>query len=370
MDPLTIALAAAAAGTVAAGSSLLVWAIKRWNAKYLKIWTKVARRVGGEIEPPSGPWYKRTPMTIKARLHDVGVVVDHYTVSTGNSSQTYTRCRARALGATTLKLKVKKSGVASGLGRSLGFQDLATGDALFDDRFVVKTSDEDLARAWLDEEARTALMPLKHYTLEIKGGELKAIRSDMEKNPAALAQAINAVGALGAGGRRILHRWRDLAEAMEGDLLSEVVAWAPDASVQVEAERRGARVVVDATRKDASSRAPLLTRVRCHLVTGGAERCVVSRDSSRAAGLRPVELPEDLLPDGYKASSESPEETALRLTPRLCRRLSGLRLTAVEVDGQTITVLLDGLVFDAGIIYQAADLALDLASNFSEGVYR
>ena len=346
-----------------------MWAIKRWNAKYNKIWTKAARLVEGEFEPPSGPWYRRSTMTIKARLHDVGVLVDHYTVTAGNVSQTFTRCRARALGASGMKLKVKKSGVTSGLGRSLGFQDLATGDTPFDERFVVKASDEDLARAWLDGPARDALMSLQHYQLELKGGELKGIRANVEKDPAALVQAINAVAALAAGGRRILLRWRDLTEALEGELVTEVAAWTPDAGVKVEVRRRGAQVVVDALWGE-GRKARLLTRVRCHLVASTAERFSITRGSSADRELQRVELPPDQLPEQYMAGSEQPEQTARRLDPQLCRRLADLGPAAVSAEGQTVTVLLEGLEMDAGVISRAADLALDLASTFSEGVYR
>ncbi len=369
MDPITILVGAAAVGAAASGGGLVAWAIKRWNAKLRKHWGEVAERLGGELVPPTGPWYHRAPMSIKARLHGVGVLLDSYTVSTDNSSQTYTRCRARALGAGLLKLKVKRAGLASSLGRSLGFQDLSTGDAAFDEQYVVKASDEDLALAWLDGPSCEALVPLQKYGLELKKGEIKATRGGLDRDPDSLVVVMDAVACLAAGGQRVLQRWRDLAEELEGTLAAEVMAWSPDADVQVEALRRGARLVVDAARTDDRDE-QLLTRVRCHLVAGTAEPLAITSGSLRGTELQRVELPQDRLPAGFQAASADAERTAQRLGEQLCRRMDDLPLHAVEAEDQTVTVLLTGLVLDAGVIGRAADLALDLASTFSEGVYR
>ena len=371
MDPITIAVCAAVVGGATAGTTLLAWvAIKRHNRKYLKLWTEAAARVGGELVPPAGPWYKRTPMTIKARLHDVEVTVDHYIVTTGNVSQTFTRCRARALGAADLKLVVKRKSVISGLGRTLGFQDLPTSDPAFDDRFVVKASDEDLALAWLDLPSREALMPLEKYEVELKASELKAVRANMENDPSTLVLVMDAVAALASGGHRIMERWREMAVALEGTLLSEVAAWDPEAGVKVETELRGARVVVEAAGDQIGRTVWLRTFVKCHLVTSGAERLAVFRGASWYRQLQRVELPPDRLPGEYKVLSEAPEDTARRLTSELCRRLADLSPAFVDSEGQTVRVALDGVVLNAEIIAGAADLALDLASTFSEGVYR
>lgn len=369
MDPITILVGAAAVGAAASGGGLIAWAVKRWNAKLRKQWGEAARRVGGALVPPSGPWYHRRPMSIEAHLHDVGLLVDSYTVSTGNSSQTYTRCRARALGAGLLKLKVKRAGLASGLSRAIGFQDLATGDAQFDEQYVIKASDDDLALAWMDRQSREAVAPLQKYQLELKKGEVKAIRGGLDRDPDTLVLVMDAVASLAAGGRRVLERWRALAEELEGSLDADVVAWSPDADVRVEAPRRGARLVVDTTRTDDRAER-LLTRLRCHLVAGTAEPLAITRGSLRGTELQRVELPPDRLPAGFKVASADAERAAGRLGEQLCRRLGDLPLHAVEAGDRTITVLLDGLVLDARVIGRAADLALDLASSFSGGVYR
>ncbi len=368
MDPIsiTIALGAVFAGGAAASGALLLWRGKRSMAWCRERWTEAANRVGGELELSRRPMLHYAPMAIKARLHDVGVVVDHDNVTVGNAHQAHTLCRARALGAAGLRLKISRRGAMSALGRSLGFQQLTTNDGAFDERFVVKTSDEDLARLWLDQQARAALMPLEGHTVELKRSKVRATAPGLEDNTEVLVQVMEAVATLAAGGRRILGRWRDLAEELEGTLAAEVTAWSPDADIQVEAEHRGARLVVDTYQDDDE----LLTRVCCHLVTGGAEDLLIGPGASLQGELKRVDLPDGRLPPGMEAASPRPDLGARRLTAPLCERITRLLPDTVYLEGQKTTVLLDGVLLDARRIREAADLAMDLATTFSEGVYR
>jgi hypothetical protein len=58
-------------------------------------------------------------------------------------------------------LKLERQGALSGLGALLGMQDIRTGDATFDDRFVVKGMPEASVRAALTPFVRQTLIALQ-----------------------------------------------------------------------------------------------------------------------------------------------------------------------------------------------------------------
>jgi hypothetical protein len=371
MDPITITIGAIIAGGAVAGTSWTIWSSSRkTKAKNERLWSAAADLVSGEFEPPSGPWYKRKPMTVEAQLHDVWVVSDHYTVSTGNTAQIFTRCSAEVEGAEDFKLKIKQHGLATSLGEALGFRNVSTGDTDFDHHFWIKSSDEELAAAWLDTQSRAALMPLDKYNLALNKGTLSATRSDIEQSPKSLAKAMEAVGTLGAAPLRIMTRWHALADALEGELVSEQEAWSPGAGVRVEAESRGARVVVDTVAADPDLDTQLVTRVTCHLVTGSAERLVISRQTTGMSGLQRVTPPAGQLAGELMVASGDAEKTEQRLTAQLCQRLTELAPESLWVLGQKVTILLPRLVLNKQRISSAVELGLDLTSTVGEGVYR
>jgi len=126
-------------------------------------WQEFAATRGLGWLPVSGPWYRRLPSRIKGRIDNVDVTIDSYTETNTDSndnttSTTFTRVVARAIEPLELKARVYRTHAFAGLGKLLGFQDVAVGDAIFDDAFIVKASDEEAVRALLHERLRTALL--------------------------------------------------------------------------------------------------------------------------------------------------------------------------------------------------------------------
>lgn len=102
-----------------------------------EIWKKVAKDIGGEyIE--GGFWdkdvllYHSGPWTL---------ALDTYTVSSGDSSTTYTRLRVPFLNKDELKFTVYESNIFSGIGKFFGMQDLEIGSPVFDENYIVKGND-------------------------------------------------------------------------------------------------------------------------------------------------------------------------------------------------------------------------------------
>ena len=113
-----------------------------------EIWREFALEIEGEFI--EGGIFKAP--RIESNFENWTIIIDTYTQSSGNSSQTYTRLRAPYKEKISLDFKIYKSGIFSGLGKTLGMQDIKTGDKDFDENFIVKGSDDSKIRELLQGE--------------------------------------------------------------------------------------------------------------------------------------------------------------------------------------------------------------------------
>ncbi len=117
-----------------------------------EIWRQVAAAVGGrliagrfwtgggKVEAVHGPWI---------------VTLDTYTVSTGESSITYTRMRAPYLNPDGFRFTIYRRSSFSNFGKWLGMQDVTVGDPQFDEDFIIQGNDEArLRRLFADARLR------------------------------------------------------------------------------------------------------------------------------------------------------------------------------------------------------------------------
>jgi len=358
---------------------VVLWAIFRFSqkqqARISSAWEQAAQAVGGQFLAPAGPWYRRAGRRIQARLEGVDVLADHYTVSHGKSSTTYTRVRAAAPGPTDLRLKIYREHVFSSLGKMLGFQDVALGDVAFDERFMVKTSDEALARAWVTPHAREQIAAAPGYAFDLQNGEVTAIQTGLDGNVITLEAAMRGAAALGAGGRALLERWREAAAGLQGTLRAQGDAWDPDGRTAIDAERGGVPIVVDAVRDEAgvirhSTRTH--TRLRCQLLASPLERFAIFAGDlpEAAADLAALPTPPGELEGRLSVRSDAPERTAERLNAKQCERLVRLAPSYVGSDGQAVTVILDRVETDPDRFRIAAEIVFEFAAPHTQGPYR
>ncbi len=86
------------------------------------------------------------------------VTLDTFTVSTGKSSNTYTRMRAPYVNPDGFRFTIYRKGIFSDLGKWLGMQDIAVGDPAFDEAFIIKGNDEaKVRRLFADAELRSMI---------------------------------------------------------------------------------------------------------------------------------------------------------------------------------------------------------------------
>ena len=172
---------------------------RRQRARVYAAWNALAVRLGGVFVPVSGSWWRRQSGRVEATIGEVVVTLDHYTVSHGNSSTTYSRTRVET--PCRHRLTVYRESVFSGIGKVFGMQDLLVGDSAYDDRFVIKSDDEAWARKVLNKVLRRAHLDAPKLKLEIKDGRVETVQvgfdydvDDLERRmrlTAALATAVH-----------------------------------------------------------------------------------------------------------------------------------------------------------------------------------
>lgn len=116
-------------------------------------WGRLAIELGATFEP--GGFLGTT--TVRARLGGYDLVLDSYTVSTGKSSQVYTRLRAPFVNPRGLRFRIHRASMFTGLAKALGKQDIDIGVPDFDRDFVIQGNDEERVRGLLSDPALRAL---------------------------------------------------------------------------------------------------------------------------------------------------------------------------------------------------------------------
>jgi len=123
------------------------------HKRTIETWRQVAAELGINVSGGSG----MSRPTLTGTLAGLPITIDTYVVSSGKNSTTYTRYLVTypPLG---FDLQLKREHAFSGITKMFGQQDVEIGDNLFDDAFLVKTSNPTQARALLTPSVRTGLL--------------------------------------------------------------------------------------------------------------------------------------------------------------------------------------------------------------------
>ena len=103
-----------------------------------EIWRKLSEEAGGRYV--DGGFWKGDKVQVEHE--DWTVTLDSYAVSTGKVTIVYTRMRAPFVNPSGFRFLVYRKSLFTGLGKFFGMQDIEVGDSLFDDQFVVQSTDE------------------------------------------------------------------------------------------------------------------------------------------------------------------------------------------------------------------------------------
>jgi hypothetical protein len=133
----------------------IVIAYVAWQShkRTIATWLQTASELG--LSASGGTGMTRPVLT--GNLGGLPITIDTYVVRSGKNSTTYTRYLVgyQPLG---FDLRLKREHAFSSITKMFGQQDVQIGDDLFDDAFIVKTSDPARARALLTPSVRTGLL--------------------------------------------------------------------------------------------------------------------------------------------------------------------------------------------------------------------
>ena len=137
-------------------------------------WSEIARELGGQYVARAG-WFSSDRERIEAVVRGVRIVVDWHKRGSGNHSQTYTRVTAAYPHVDGPSGRVYRQGILSSIGKAFGTQDVALGvDAMFDERFVVKTEQVALMRRlWTPRAAELMLRSFSDVELETQADHVE-----------------------------------------------------------------------------------------------------------------------------------------------------------------------------------------------------
>jgi len=111
---------------------------------------------------------------VEATVREWTVILDTFSVfsSATTTSTTYTRMRAPYINKDGFRFTMRRKGLFGGMDRLAGMQDIETGDAGFDQAFVVQSNDESKVRAlFANPTIRRLIEEQPAMRLEVKDDE-------------------------------------------------------------------------------------------------------------------------------------------------------------------------------------------------------
>lgn len=133
-------------------------------------WEELARSMGAKFV--AGGLFKSSQ--IEVHLREATLLLDTYSVPSGDSNTAYTRIRSQIANAAGLQFRILPEGLVAKLDKALGLKDLEIGVSEFDRGFVVQGSNEKAARALLASSTlRQLIQEQRPSELTLRGQELR-----------------------------------------------------------------------------------------------------------------------------------------------------------------------------------------------------
>lgn len=107
-----------------------------------EVWRELCRQIGADFV--DGGFWKGS--RVQARVGPWTITLDTYTVSTGDTSHTYTRMRAPYLNRDGFRFSISRKGIFSDFAKWFGMQDVQVGRQPFDEDFIIQGNNEERLR--------------------------------------------------------------------------------------------------------------------------------------------------------------------------------------------------------------------------------
>jgi len=171
--------------------------------RFREAWREFATSRGFRWTQAAGPWYRRSTDAIEATIEGLPIRFDTYVVSSGKHSVAYTRVSSSLERDASAKISIAPRSSLTGIGESLGFSTIRTGDPGFDARMAVRSKQEGAARRVVDEDVRARVLEIpRRIEVKVDGRTAKVAWRTREKDP----HTLDAAGRLVAALRRSLAR--------------------------------------------------------------------------------------------------------------------------------------------------------------------
>jgi hypothetical protein len=156
------------------------WVISRQRKN--AAWKQFASEIGGEFI--KGRFLRGSK--VQAKIKEWPVTLDTYSVSSGDSSETYTRIKAVFENKDGLQFTLAPRGLIAKLDKALGTKDIEMGDAEFDGKFVIRGADSPKLHAlFANVNIRQMILGQRSIHLQIKGNDLifdtRGVIKDIER---------------------------------------------------------------------------------------------------------------------------------------------------------------------------------------------
>ncbi len=168
--------------------------------KNARAWKDLAARLGLEVGPVK--FFFMPTVSGSYRAHELRL--DTFTRGSGKNSTTYTRVMLALANPGGMQLELSGENVFSKIGKALGGQDIETGDAELDGRYVIKGQPESaVLRILMQINLRQRRLEVKGLHVKVNGDTLYYERRGIESNPETLRALIDLLVDIADGVERI-----------------------------------------------------------------------------------------------------------------------------------------------------------------------
>lgn len=328
------------------------------------VWRRAAEELDGTFTPRETGFLTSKPRRIDVDIDGRHITVDHYAVSSGNTTSYYTRVQTRCDAPYDLKLRVSKTDGFSGIARAVGFQDVPVGDPRFDEDYIIKASDPELASMWINQPVREAIVAADvGYRYKLERGTITTERAGLEDDPMSIVAACHATAAFANGKQRLLRAWGKLAQHFDGEATSVDEGW-----VHVEGEHDGVPFAIEV--KDVRDYHFTVIEARLTGNASNVEPFVLSQEGHLFGSTLPRVEPPPIDTRSYTLYSLSGHKLASFITAKDIEALTKAEVAKLRVDDSKVTLMLYGIATKKQPLHTAIGIAASMASGTRHGPYR
>ncbi len=140
------------------------------RAQWVTAWKQFASEIGAEFV--EGGFFRTSK--VQARVKQWTVTLDTYSVSSGDSNETYTRMKSSIQDKDGFWFTIFQTGLVAKLDKALGVQKIDVGDSEFDQAFTIRSNNESRVQSLFSNlKIRQMIQAQKSITLAIRKNELR-----------------------------------------------------------------------------------------------------------------------------------------------------------------------------------------------------